>query len=47
MARFNEIATIIENVVGNNYPTIVAGEINIDRYIDNDPLSRGDVKALT
>ena len=25
----------------------MAGDINIDRNIDNDPLSRGDVKALT
>ena len=45
--RFEEIASIIEKVIDDNNPTIVAGDINIDRNIDNDPLKRPDIKALT
>ena len=37
---------IIEKVIDDNNPTIVAGYINIYRNINNDPLKRPDIKAL-
>ena len=44
--RWSRIMTSIRNLKTNNDPMVVFGDLNIDQWAPNDPLSRPEIKQL-
>ena len=46
LMRWNKILASIKQVSRRSIPLIIQGDLNIDQWQDNDPLSRNDIKQL-
>ena len=44
IVRFNRFRKVIDNIMLNNESLIIAGDLNLDRWLPNDPYTRPDIK---
>ena len=42
-----ELVKVIDDAIEDNENAIIAGDLNIDRHLPNNPTSRPDIKVMT